>query len=149
MKEQHKPTILALDDYEPNVSLIKEILEDVDGSYIVKTCTSAEEAKRIIGEGGIDAAILDFNLGATLDKTTVSNFEFNPQGSYPGFESTSVPLMHYIRVEKGDKKMPIILSSASQDLERITAAFNAKYMDKIGFDNYEKAMDYINGSLGQ
>lgn len=57
--------------------------------------------------------------------------------------------MHYIRVEKGDKKMPIILSSNSDGLEEIAAAFDARYMDKVGFSNYKEAMEYINSSLAR
>ena len=47
MEEQYKPTILALDDYEPNVSPIKRILEDVDGVILLKPVHLPKKQKEL------------------------------------------------------------------------------------------------------
>ncbi len=58
-------SVLLVDDDEDMLVLVRAWLDDVEpGRYLVEWATSADEARRVIGEDRYDAYLIDYRLGA-------------------------------------------------------------------------------------
>ncbi len=91
-----KRTILCVDDNEQSLSIRKVMLET--RGYRVLTCTNAEEALRVFGQGGVDLVLSDLVMpgldGAELIAKIKQMSPLTPailfSGSVKGYERDTV-----------------------------------------------------------